>query len=203
MPKRVNHNERRAEYYEAVYRLVKMGGFANATARAIAKEAGYTTGALKPYVKCIDELLVQCVTEVMESLRQKVEKATSECPTKIEALRQAVYLTLCADEDQQGNWNFFLSCWERSAYNENIRLLTHAAYSRWLTRIGGLIRDAAQRGEIEESVDVEQAAQACVALLDGIGTQVLRSGTPLSPEAQKRLVDTWITLWLRPKRNQA
>ena len=35
-------------------------------------------------------------------------------------------------------------------------------------------------------------------LIDGIATQVLRSGTGISPKDQRALIDAWIENWLKP-----
>jgi len=42
------------------------------------------------------------------------------------------------------------------------------------------------------------AARAVVALVDGIATQALRSGTGMSPKDQRALIDRWIERWLAP-----
>ena len=63
-----------------------------------------------------------------------------------------------------------------------------------------LIRNAQNSGDIDESIDAAEAARACVAMMDGIGIQTLRSGFPLSPEMQRAIIDKWIVNWLKPKR---
>ena len=46
MPKEVDHNERREELLEAVWRVIARDGMEGTTIRGIAKESGWSTGVL-------------------------------------------------------------------------------------------------------------------------------------------------------------
>jgi hypothetical protein len=116
------------------------------------------------------------------------------------SLREVLYLALPSDEDKRGNWNYFLGFWERSVYNAAVREVTHIRYREWLKRTARLIRRARNAGDLPDDIDVALASHACVALIDGIATQVLRSGQPLAPNQQRALIDKWIASWLRPTR---
>ena len=116
------------------------------------------------------------------------------------SLREVLYLALPSDEDKRGNWNYFLGFWERSVYNAAVRKVTHLRYSEWLRRTARLIRRAKSAGDLAAELDVAKASRACVALIDGIAIQVLRSGQPLAPKDQRALIDDWIAAWLRPTR---
>jgi AcrR family transcriptional regulator len=199
MPKKVDHSERREAFLQAAYRVIKKQGFAGVTVRSVAKEAGFTTGALVHYVDSMDELLVEASEYSAREVRAAMEAAEAlEDP--LMALREVLYLALPSDEDKRGNWNYFLGFWERSVYNAAVRRVTHLRYVEWLKRTGNLIRRAKKAGDIPEEVDIKQAARACVALIDGIATQVLRSGSAMSPKEQRDLIDQWIATWLRPTR---
>jgi AcrR family transcriptional regulator len=201
MPRKVDHKERREAFLAAAYRTIKKKGIAGATVRAVAKEAGFTTGALVHYVNSVDALLVQASEYAARDVRARME-AAEQLPDKLEALRHVLYLALCTDDDKRGNWNFFLGFWERSVRNKAVRRLTHARYTEWLKRTGRLIRNAQLAGDVSKEVDVRLAARACVALVDGIATQALRSGAPISARDQRALIDTWIERWLRAKRKE-
>lgn len=197
MPRKVDHKKRREAFLAAAYRTIKKKGIAGATVRAVAKEAGFTTGALVHYVNSVDSLLVQASEFAARDVRARME-AAENLPDKLDALRQVLYLALCTDDDKRGNWNFFLGFWERSVRNSAVRNLTHTRYREWLKRTARLIRRAQQAGRISAEVDVRLASRACVALIDGIATQALRSGNPISSRDQRRLIDEWIANWLQP-----
>jgi len=199
MPKKVDHTERREAFLRAAYRIIKKDGFAGVTVRAVAKEAGFTTGALVHYVDSMDQLLVEASEYSAREVRDRM-LAAEALEDPLISLREVLYLALPSDEDKRGNWNYFLGFWERSVYNAAVRKVTHVRYAEWLKRTARMIRRCKTAGDLPNDIDVAQAARACVAMIDGIAIQVLRSGQPLSPKEQRTLIDEWISTWLRPTR---
>lgn len=200
MPKKVDRSERREAFLQAAYRVIKKHGFAAVTVRAVAKEAGFTTGALVHYVDSMDQLLVEASEYAARDVRVKMLEMEALSDPLV-SLREVLYLALPSDEDKRGNWNYWLGFWERSVHNPAVRHVTHLRYTEWLKRTARMIRRAKTAGNIADDVDVTLAARSCVALIDGIATLVLRSGKPLSPKEQRDLIDAWITAWLRPTRS--
>jgi AcrR family transcriptional regulator len=198
MPRKVDHKERREAFLAAAYRTIKKKGIDGATIRAVAREAGFTTGALVHYVNSKDKLLVQASEYSARDVRASMEAAEA-LPDKLEALRQVLHLALPSDEEKRGNWNFFLGFWERSIHNAAVRRVTQLRYTEWLSRTERLIKAAQDTGMIAEDVDLKLASRAVVALVDGIAIQVLRSGSTLTPKEQMALIDAWISFWLRPE----
>lgn len=201
MPKRVDHKERREAFLAAAYRTIKKRGIDGVTIRAVAREAGFTTGALVHYVRSKDELLVQASEYSARDVRAQME-AMEALPDKLEALRQVLYLALPSDEEKRGNWNFFLGFWERSIHNAAVRRVTHLRYVEWLKRTRRLIKAARDARKIASDVDLVLSSRSVVALIDGIATQTLRTGTGMFAKDQRALVDAWITLWLRPAKKK-
>lgn len=199
MPRKVDHKERREAFLAAAYRTIKRKGIDGVTIRAVAREAGFTTGALVHYVNSKDKLLVQASEYSARDVRTNMEAAEA-LPDKLEALRQVLYLALPSDEEKRGNWNFFLGFWERSIHNAAVRRVTQLRYTEWLSRTERLMKAARDEGTIAEDVDLRQASRAVVALIDGIAIQVLRSGPALPPKEQMALIDAWISYWLRPRK---
>ncbi|MFE0593668.1 TetR/AcrR family transcriptional regulator [Micromonospora echinospora] len=65
MPKIVDHEARRAELAEAMWRVVYRDGAAAATVRSIATEAGWSPGALRHYFTTQTELLAFAMEHVI------------------------------------------------------------------------------------------------------------------------------------------
>ena len=68
MPKVVDHDERRLAFAEAAFRVIAKRGFSRVTMRAVADEAGFTTGALVHYFKSKDDLLIEASEHVARVL---------------------------------------------------------------------------------------------------------------------------------------
>jgi AcrR family transcriptional regulator len=197
--KKLKYDLRREEFLAAAYRTIKKKGLAGLTVRAVAQEAGFTAGALVHYVKSIDQLLLDAEEYSGRGWRAGMEEAERQ-PDKLQALREVIFFALPSDDSRRGHWNYWVGFWERSIRNARVRKRMQMRYAEWFGRLEHLIKNAQKSGDIDMSIDVKEAARVCVALLDGIGTQTLRSGFPLSPKTQRTIIDKWIINWLKPTR---
>ena len=73
MPKVVDHDERRQDFIKAAYKTILESGLANTTVRAVAKKAGYTTGALVHYFGDKDELIRLALDYSGEQVRARMQ----------------------------------------------------------------------------------------------------------------------------------
>ncbi|MFG1673408.1 TetR/AcrR family transcriptional regulator [Micromonospora sp. NPDC049282] len=71
MPKIVDHDARRAELAEAMWRVVYRDGVGAATVRSIAAEAGWSPSALRHYFATQTELLVFAMEHVMAKATER------------------------------------------------------------------------------------------------------------------------------------
>src|SRR5665213_3528574 len=96
MPKKVDHTARREAFLQAAYRVIKKQGFAGVTVRSVAKEAGFTTGALVHYVDSMDQLLVEASEYSAREVRDKM-LAAEALKDPLVSLREVLYLALPSD----------------------------------------------------------------------------------------------------------
>jgi len=196
MPKKVDHKARREDFVAAAYRVIQSKGLARATVREVAKEAGFTTGALVHYVKSKDELLLAAAEYSGKIVRKRMMTPERTAPG-IKALREVMYLALPLDADSRGNWNVWLGFWERSTQNAAVRTMMQARYTEWNNRLVRIIEAGQEVGELPKDVDAQRAAQGAVALVDGIGVQVTLAGRKVTARHQQRLVNDWISSTFR------
>ena len=69
MAKRADHNERRDIFAAAALRVIMRAGVAGLTVREVAKEAGFTTGALTHYFTSKDHVLIEASIRRLARLR--------------------------------------------------------------------------------------------------------------------------------------
>lgn len=198
MPKQVDHDKRRLAFAAAAYRVIARRGLAGATVREIAKEAGFTTGALVHYFPSKDEILIRASEYGALIVRKRMEKH-AQTRTGLEALRHVLFESLPLTAEMRGNWNVWLGFWDRSTHSAAIHKLTRERYAEWIGRIAGLIDQAKSIGELPAELDAEVAAQAIVALVDGIGVRVLLTGISITQARQKQMVDACLNLLSRPQ----
>ena len=133
MARVVDHAERREIFAAAALRVIMREGEAGLTVRAVASEAGFTTGALTHYFQSKDQLLIEASELSARLVRDQMERAGRVVPAR-EAIRKVVALALPLTAETRGYWRIWLAYWERSSYDDEVsrvmRLLRAAVSSR-------------------------------------------------------------------------
>jgi AcrR family transcriptional regulator len=88
MPKIVNHEERKKQIAQATWRVILKSGMEGASVRNIAKEGGFSLGALRHYFSTQEELLVYAMNLVKDQARERInEILITDLPPKEKVLR--------------------------------------------------------------------------------------------------------------------
>ncbi|POM27348.1 transcriptional regulator BetI [Actinomadura rubteroloni] len=96
MPKIVDHQERRAELAEAVWRVIDRDGVDGVSIRSVAAEAGWSPGALRHYFATRAELLAFACEEVIARVTARVS-APRQDPDVRRAVREILLETMPVD----------------------------------------------------------------------------------------------------------
>lgn len=191
MARQADHNERREAFAMAALRVIMRAGVGGLTVREVAKEAGFTTGALTHYFTSKDHVLIEASECSARMVRPRMEKAEREADALI-ALRKVVGESLPISPKARGYWRIWVGFWERASYNADVARVLRERYDEWTGRLAKIIRRAQAEGRVPRAVDPESAAQEIVAIVDGIGVQVLLGRRRLSVARQWEIVDSWI-----------
>jgi AcrR family transcriptional regulator len=166
-------------------------GIAGLTVREVAREAGFTTGALTHYFHSKDQLLIQASELSARLVRDRMERA-ERSRSALAAVRKVVALALPLTVESRGYWRIWVGYWERSSYDDEVARVMRARYDEWRERLARIIARAQADGEVARDVDPREAAQALVALVDGIGVQVLLGVGRIPPARQRAMFDLWL-----------
>jgi AcrR family transcriptional regulator len=197
MGRAVDHEERREIFAAAALRVIMRDGVAGLTVRAVAKEAGFTTGALTHYFHSKDQLLIEASELSARLVRDQMERAERISPA-IEAIRKVVSYALPLTAESRGYWKIWVGYWERSSVEAEVARVMRLRYDEWRGRLARLLARAQAEGEVAPDVDVQEAAQNLVLLVDGIGVQVLLGVGRIPAARQKALFDLWLDTIRRP-----
>jgi AcrR family transcriptional regulator len=171
MPKQVDHEERRRELAAAVRRVVGAGGLESLTVRAIAKEAGWSTGVLTHYFENRADLLLAAFRYVYQNAWDRIQGRLDEHDDPVEgviaALGEAVPLTGTLRTDTTV-WFAFVGL---AVGDPDLREVGRTGYDRWTAHFGEAIR-AAHPGAITEA-EGRRIARRLTALVDGLTVQAL------------------------------
>jgi len=196
VPKVVDHEARRLDFIEAAFKTIVEDGLENTTVRAVAKNAGYSTGALVHYFGDKDELILQALQHAGNEMRKHLnhfrETLAKGKSTGKEALRAVLLEVLPTNAYKRSSWKIWIGLWYRSENSPEMKVHQKFLYEEWLSRISNLLLDSIQRGEIGADLEVQKEAEAIIAYIDGIGVQSLLSPDTFTCEHQTILVDNYI-----------
>jgi AcrR family transcriptional regulator len=188
MPRIVDHEERRREIGEAVWRAVARQGIEAATVRRIASEAGVSTGVLSHYFEGKDEMLVHALHVSIERAAGRAE-ARAAGAGGIEALRAALMETLPLDDERREEFGVWLQFWGRTARSEALAAELGHWYALWRGVLQAIVEEAQRTGAVRADLDAGGEAAALVAFVDGVGIQAVMDPDRFTPEAQLALLD--------------
>ena len=192
MPKIVDHESRRRDFIEAAYTTILEEGFANTTVRAIAKKAGYTTGALLHYFGDKDKLIRQALDHFGKEMRARMELAHRDA-TGRQALRRILLEALPTDRRSGASWRVWLALWYHSERTDDMRQEQKRRYKEWLGRVGEVLKESVALGELPPTIDAAAEARSLVAFIDGLGVQYLMASGNLSGKRLQKLLDGYLS----------
>jgi AcrR family transcriptional regulator len=193
MARRTDHNERREAFAAAALRVIMRAGVGGLTVREVAKEAGFTTGALTHYFRSKDQVLIEASEYSAKLVRPRMERK-ARSPDTLSALKGVVEEALPITAAVRGYWRIWFGFWERAAYNPVVAKVMRARYDEWRGRLAVLISRAQTEGAAPATFDADLAAQELVALVDGIAIQVLLGTGRIAAARQREIIDNWIGL---------
>jgi AcrR family transcriptional regulator len=191
MARRADHGERREVFAAAALRVIMRAGVGGLTVREVAKEAGFTTGALTHYFQSKDQVLIEASEYSAKLVRARMERSALD-PSAIEALRKVIADALPTTKSIRDTWRIWVGFWERSSHNAEVAKVMRLRYTEWRGRLTTLIRRGQEQGEFPATFDAELAAEELVALIDGIGVQVLLGASRIPAARQREMVDAWL-----------
>jgi AcrR family transcriptional regulator len=187
MPKDVDHDERRVQLLEAVWRVIARDGLEGATIRVIAKETGWSSGVLAHYFADKDEIIESALALAYERIAARWDQKLKGL-SGIEALQELVLDNLPLDDERELETKFLMNYWSRA-----IREGDHVPRPR---RRGPQLIDlltqiAAQGqadGEIVGGDAPEDIAERLLGLIDGFSLHTLLDPQRLTRTRQVQLV---------------
>src|SRR5579872_3633188 len=130
MPIRTDHAARRETFAEAALRVIMRAGIGGLTIREVAKEAGFSAGALSHYFRSKDQVLLEASEQSGKRMRTRMQRKAFE-PGGLVALREIVEQALPITRSVRGMWRIWFGFWERSAYNAAVAKAMRARYDEW------------------------------------------------------------------------
>jgi len=187
MPRTVNHDQRRIEIVEATWRIISRGGFAAATMREIASEAGFANGGLKPYFRTKDELLAAAYDRTFFLVNERAGDELGE-RGGLDAVRVLCLQMLPLDEQRAIESRVAMAFWDRAASSGQLRKVHADSYAIWRHWMTNELAAAERHGELAAGASIASAIDELLALVTGLRVQaVMTSGGRLTEDRLRLL----------------
>jgi AcrR family transcriptional regulator len=121
VPKVVDHEQRRRELAEAVWRVIRRNGVDGASVRTVAQEAGWSAGALRHYFRTQSELLDFAIELAADQIRQRVG-ALELADDPRRAVEQLLSELLPLDDERRAENEVWLAFTARALIDPQLRV---------------------------------------------------------------------------------
>ena len=191
MARLADTRSRRAEFAEAAWRTIAARGLDAATVRAVARDAGASTGRLVHYFRSKDELMLEALRHAGRVVRERMNAIVAGA-RGLAALRAVLLDALPVDEVRGKEWRFWLAYWGRAASEPGLAAEQERRLAIWRSMLTRILSDARAAGELAPDVDGALEAEAIMALVDGLGQQALFDPAHMTAARLGAHVDKWI-----------
>ncbi|MBO2452119.1 TetR family transcriptional regulator [Actinomadura barringtoniae] len=187
MPARGDHEARRRDVSEAVWRVLAARGFGGLTLRAVAAEMNASTGLLTHYFPS-KKALVAYALDVADERTASWDRAVAPAPG-MAALRTALMDVLPLTPEAAVMNRVWVSSWDGSLGDQDLGVRETERYERWRSRLRPHVQDALDRGELPAGGDVESLTVTVAAFTHGLVVQALFDPDRFPAERQVAVLD--------------
>jgi AcrR family transcriptional regulator len=189
MPKIVDHGQRRRELLEATAAVIAAEGIQAATVRRIAQEAGCTTGLVTHYFAGKDDLIIGALRHVHAAAADRMRTARRRQAPGMGALRAVLLEALPLASAGRFQWRVWLSFWGVAWASAPLSAEHRERYAPWRRLIHDLLREAAQLGQTTPGLNLSEATDRLLALVDGLGLEATYEPRRLTHRRVTAIID--------------
>lgn len=188
MPKIVDHDARRRELLDAVVRVIAEDGLEGATTRALARETGWSTGALAHYFAGKADILSSALAFSHDRIKARWA-AELEGLHGLAALRALLLDNLPLDDQRRTETRLEMIFWSQALSDPALREIQRTEARDLRDRVAGLLAEAREAGELVRNTDPVRAAERLLALIDGLSAHAVLYPDRVPPEDLTAAVD--------------
>ena len=168
MPRKSDPRERRELLADALMRLAATRGLEGVSLRHVASEAGVSTGMVQHYFRTKDEMMTFALDTVMDRIRERSQAEVTPASPR-ELVRGLLLQLLPLDETRRLENHVALAFLAYASVKPSIASGLRQAATDMRTFLADQLRAAGPAN----GVDPERAAAGLLALVDGLGLQLL------------------------------
>ncbi|MEV6981124.1 TetR/AcrR family transcriptional regulator [Sphaerisporangium sp. NPDC051017] len=190
MPRQVDHDQRRRQIAEAVWRLATRGGLEDVTLRQVATEAEVSARLLQYYFGTRDQLLLGALEILNADAEQRARERLAmlgEAPGMHAIVRGVLLELLPLDEERRNRHLVYAAYFVRFLSDPALAKVARDAPHALENLVAGLIAQGQELGQVPRDIDAAAEAAFLVSGAEGIQTAVLLGQR--TPEEAVALID--------------
>ncbi|MFD9126108.1 TetR/AcrR family transcriptional regulator [Kitasatospora sp. NPDC059571] len=193
-PARGDHEARRRDVSEAVWRVLAARGFAGLTLRAVAAEMGASTGLLTHYFPSKRALVAHALEVLDERSEARPRPAADGArPAGGLVMFRAVLLdVLPLTERDAADNRIWVGSWDAALADPGLAADHAERYRRTRRRLVEYACEAQRLGELPSGPAPEETAAAAQSFVLGLVVQALFAPEEFPPERQTALLDGYL-----------
>jgi DNA-binding transcriptional regulator YbjK len=180
MPKQVDHDERRQDLADAVWRVIERDGLEAASLRGVADEAGWSVGALRYYFATQSDLLIFAMELVMHRVSGRLRAAPADVPP-LQRAEQALHEVLPLDATRRAEMQVWLAFTARALFDPTLRPLRDRAHAELRDLCRGVARLLGASSPLRDGDRLH-------ALVDGLALHAVLAPTVTTPARQREIL---------------
>jgi AcrR family transcriptional regulator len=188
MPKLVDHDVRRKQLLDAVWRIIARAGIAGATTREIAREAGVSNGVLAHYFPDKDSLLTAALrssyTQYYDRARQKTQGLVG-----LDAIRVIVSEALPLDPQRLTEAQIGVTFNGMALGNAALTETVRAEFERFWDFLSYRVTEALTLGQLAPDTRPEDVIHELVVLVDGLSVQAVLYPARVPASRQEQILE--------------
>ncbi|MEC3979414.1 TetR/AcrR family transcriptional regulator [Amycolatopsis sp. H20-H5] len=195
MPKIVDSAARRIEIAEAVYRVIRRDGLAQASLRGVAVEAGLVVGSIRHYFVSHDELILFAVRILVERVLVRLYAHVEELKAPASTREKRMELTerllgelLPLDAERLAETEVWLAFSAVARTKPKLAEDTAKVPKGTRALVKRLLTEAARGGNLIKKLDVDLETERLAVLLEGLAMAATDRPEHTSPELMVRVL---------------
>ena len=191
MPKIVDHDQRRLELLEAVWRIIARDGLDAATMRSISTETGWSSGVLQHYFASKRDIILSAHRYAYARVGARIAKRTGHLHG-IEALRVALDEALPLDDERLIEARVEVGAWAMAMNDPEFLSVRRESLAVWQEYLAATIREARELGQIRSREPDDLLSHRIVSLVDAMSVEAVLFPELASADRQRELAATLI-----------
>ncbi|MFI9380591.1 TetR/AcrR family transcriptional regulator [Kutzneria sp. NPDC052558] len=188
MPKVVDHEQRRREIVEALWRIASTQGLEGVSLGEVATEAGVSKGLIQHYFRNRDQLLAHATGYLRERVERRIAAQVDTAPRNARGILRAILAALLPVDENSRTESLVANAFLVRAHNDPVLMARFRdGHAQLRDAVASSISAAQRDGELVADLDPVLAADVLLALVSGLGEALLLGRH--TPEAALSILD--------------